>query len=380
MNKTNNGKKYVVAEQLYNATVVSGPSHEFQSLIRSGLSSKFVLVPLVYNRPINVFDRKESRFYKTKVSELHPDLFVARGIGIDGLKAINGAKKAGCTKILMGIHGFPSDEIKQSRIKRFIKHVLIEIPSIRKSTSFYTVCNDAFTTHPWLKRYKNKYVGRIYNSVANIDKNNISRIKKETRYQLGLDTKAIVGIYTGRIVEDKGIAFLCDSLNKFFEAEESNNFVFLFVGDGPYLSVLKNRCSKLIESRKIIVVGPQKDVWPFLLSSDLFVFPSLRENHPLSILEACEADLFIISTDVGGIKETVLPGVNAMLIKPGDSDVIYKALVSVVKNQTYAHFDKTQWPKYKLGRFDQATLKNVTGSIYESIIEDRFPLNGIKEK
>lgn len=67
--------------------------------------------------------------------------------------------------------------------------------------------------------------------------------------------------------------------------------------------------------------------WPYveramldvlLAASDVFVYPTLADNHPLAVLEAMSAGLPVCSFRVGGVPEQVADGVTGLLAEPGD--------------------------------------------------------------
>ena len=55
----------------------------------------------------------------------------------------------------------------------------------------------------------------------------------------------------------------------------------------------------------VILTGPVIDAYQLLKAFDVFVLSSLSEGLPLVILEAMIANLPIIATDVGGVKDTI---------------------------------------------------------------------------
>jgi glycosyltransferase involved in cell wall biosynthesis len=65
----------------------------------------------------------------------------------------------------------------------------------------------------------------------------------------------------------------------------------------------------------ITFVGFQKDVRPYLWTSDVFVFPSAYEVFPLAVLKAAAAGLPIISTSVHGVREFLQNGVNGWVVE-----------------------------------------------------------------
>ncbi len=79
------------------------------------------------------------------------------------------------------------------------------------------------------------------------------------------------------------------------------------------------------------VVGEKKN--ELLRNCDIYILPSYIEGLPISILEAMAYGKPVISTNVGGIPEVVLPGKNGWLFNPGDLDALKKILEEVVNNR-----------------------------------------------
>lgn len=68
------------------------------------------------------------------------------------------------------------------------------------------------------------------------------------------------------------------------------------------------------------VVGPKFEKAKFeeLRQSDIFVLPSYNECVPLTILEAMQFGLSVVTTNVGGIPDVITHGANGLLVTPGN--------------------------------------------------------------
>ncbi|OKH87467.1 glycosyltransferase family 4 protein [Thalassospira sp. TSL5-1] len=79
-------------------------------------------------------------------------------------------------------------------------------------------------------------------------------------------------------------------------------------------------------------ISPE-DVRKHMSSSDILCLPSYKEGLPLCILEAMNAGLPIIASNVGSIPEAVVNDKNGYLIEPGDTQALTRNLISLAKNQ-----------------------------------------------
>ncbi len=97
-------------------------------------------------------------------------------------------------------------------------------------------------------------------------------------------------------------------------------------GRGPELAALEKQATDLgIETR--VTFWDWIDSPHDLLSAvDVFVLPSRAEGLPLSIIEAMLAGLPVIATDVGSVRELVLPGETGTVVQP-DSPTELRAAI-----------------------------------------------------
>ena len=61
---------------------------------------------------------------------------------------------------------------------------------------------------------------------------------------------------------------------------------------------------------------------------------SFFENHSVSILEAMRAGKAIVTTDVGGNKESVTDGKEALIVPAKDSESLAESLTNLINNSS----------------------------------------------
>jgi glycosyltransferase involved in cell wall biosynthesis len=77
-------------------------------------------------------------------------------------------------------------------------------------------------------------------------------------------------------------------------------------------------------------LGSLDDVRPAISSASVFVLPSYREGTPRSVLEAMAMGRPIVTTDVPGCRETVVNGVNGLLVPARDSRALAAAMEQMI--------------------------------------------------
>lgn len=106
-----------------------------------------------------------------------------------------------------------------------------------------------------------------------------NRIRKE----LGAEDKIVLG-HIGHFYYIKNQMFLIDVFNEYHS--KNKNSVLLLVGDGEDREKLEKKCSDLHLNNSVIFAGFRDDVPDLLQAMDCFVFPSLHEGFPLTLIEA----------------------------------------------------------------------------------------------
>lgn len=108
------------------------------------------------------------------------------------------------------------------------------------------------------------------------------------------------------------------------------DFHYYMIGEGPELTNLKNICHEYALDDRISFMGFQDNVQDWLAAADIFVIPSLSENHSIALLEAMRAQLAIVATKVGGNGESITDGEQGLLIPRADSISLANALEKLI--------------------------------------------------
>lgn len=135
--------------------------------------------------------------------------------------------------------------------------------------------------------------------------------KARLRTTLGLPEKGVLFGWVGRMHPDKDLPTLLAAFGKV----KSDGAHLLLVGDGEERPRVEALVSEQ-EMENITLLGMRSDIPELLRCMDVFVLSSATEGMPLVILEALSTGLPIVSTNVGGIAES-LNDASSMLVSPG---------------------------------------------------------------
>lgn len=116
-----------------------------------------------------------------------------------------------------------------------------------------------------------------------------SRRRSAIRNELKIPENTFVIGHVGGFREVKNHAFLLDI---FAELQKRRNEAkLLLVGDGPLRSEAEQKVKSLGLENNVIFTGVRSDVNELMQAMDVFVFPSLYEGLPLTLVEAQAAGL-----------------------------------------------------------------------------------------
>ncbi len=125
---------------------------------------------------------------------------------------------------------------------------------------------------------------KIINNGIDVKKYSFSeKARNKYRKQIGLENKFVVG-HVGNFYEPKNHLLL---INIFYELQKIKKDSFLvLIGDGILRKRIENLINSLGMKDKVLLLGHRDDIPELLSSMDVFVFPSVHEGFPLTLLEA----------------------------------------------------------------------------------------------
>lgn len=298
---------------------ISGPNVANNIIYNSFLKEKYNLSFLEHNPQKGILNNLLIiKRLKDQIKAFDPDIVHVSGLQRSGFEAVVAARLCR-KKVLLTIRGSSTDAIIFNKKKLYGK--IIEPLTLRLSHKVYAVC-DAMANRDYIRKHtKGRLIQTIHNSAPDISMDMITPFGLREKYSIDKDT--VVVVIVGRIVYDKGITFIADAINKI----KQGDIVFVFIGDGPYLSELSDNLAGEILDKKVLILGKQNDVLSILKECDVFLFATLHENLSNALLEACSMGLAIIATNVGGNPEVIRDGYNGLLIPPANSDEIEKTVI-----------------------------------------------------
>ncbi|KRE97086.1 glycosyl transferase family 1 [Paenibacillus sp. Soil766] len=121
-------------------------------------------------------------------------------------------------------------------------------------------------------------------------------VREEVRQELNIPPNSIAVGHVGRFNSPKNHSFLIEifgELNKY-----QSNTVLVLVGDGVLRSEIEKKVNALHLQDKVMFLGVRSDITRLLQAFDMFVFPSIHEGLPVTLVEAQGAGLPCLISDV----------------------------------------------------------------------------------
>jgi glycosyltransferase involved in cell wall biosynthesis len=160
-----------------------------------------------------------------------------------------------------------------------------------------------------------------------------------THYQVGADELVIMII--GRLVPIKNHKLFLEAFQHVKTNTHKKVRAFI-VGDGEERESLKSMAREkglifsegtnhVQDSTLTFTSWIRKADWA-MAGADIIALSSLNEGTPVSLIEAQAAGKPIVSTNIGGIENVVIPGRTALLSNPGDHAAFKANMLELVEN------------------------------------------------
>jgi glycosyltransferase involved in cell wall biosynthesis len=146
------------------------------------------------------------------------------------------------------------------------------------------------------------------------------RERGPARLALGLPAEAGVIGTAGRLEPVKGHRVLVAAMR-----ELPNDTHVLIAGDGSERENLANLARELGVEARLRLLGHRDDLELILPAFDLFCLPSLGEGLPRVLMEAQAADIPVVASDVGSVRQAVDPATGRLVVA-GNATELARAL------------------------------------------------------
>jgi glycosyltransferase involved in cell wall biosynthesis len=142
---------------------------------------------------------------------------------------------------------------------------------------------------------------------------------------LGFPKRKLV-LVVARLFPRKGVQHFIDAA-----AALGGDWELIVAGDGPYRGELQERATRAGAKVRFVGFLGRAELRGLYEQARIFVFPSIRENFPMVLLEAMDAGCAVITTDAEGCAEVV--GDAGVVIGKSDSTALRTAMLALMSDE-----------------------------------------------
>jgi glycosyltransferase involved in cell wall biosynthesis len=107
---------------------------------------------------------------------------------------------------------------------------------------------------------------------------------------------------------------------------------FIVVGDGPLKNELESKRKSLALDR-VHFTGLQTEVRPYYSLFDIYMMSSIFEGLPIAMLEAMSMECAIVTTNAGGVKEVIRPGMDGISVDVEEWNKLGEGVSSLLEDR-----------------------------------------------
>lgn len=151
--------------------------------------------------------------------------------------------------------------------------------------------------------------------------------RNEARARMGLDTKAPIVGWVGRMSDEKDPVLALEA----FGRTVTPGAQLVMIGDGALRLRCEDRARTLGIADRVRMEGARSDAPEVVSAFDALILSSRTEGTPMVILEAAMAGVPVVATAVGGVPDML--GSEGRTTPPGDADGLARALDETLQDR-----------------------------------------------
>lgn len=280
---------------------------------------------------------------------------------VGGLLGRLAEKKCKVKKIIYQAHGFHF--YKGAPKKNWIVFYTIEKLLARYTDAIITMNNEDYET---ANQFRLKNNGKVYNvhgvGIDLLGYNGIQQFREEKRRELGFCDDDILLISMGDLIVRKNYRVAIEAIAKC----KDTKLHYLICGQGEELDNLKLLAKQLNIESQVHFLGFRSDIKELLSATDIFLFTTLQEGMPRSMMEAMAAGLPCIASRIRGNVDLLDDNKGGFLCDPTDVNQFVSAIKKCDVNTRH------KFGEYNLNaikQYDIHVVEEEIRRIYEEVFQ-----------
>ncbi len=244
----------------------------------------------------------------------------------------------------------------------------------RRTKPDKVLCNSKFTCATVGRLFADGTAEVVYCPVASPSRAYSDFEKSEMRAELQTPQDAVVIVQVGRLENWKGHKTHLQALSLL---KDLPNWICWQVGgaqrqnEGSYLDELKKTAARLDIDDRVRFLGNRSDVPRILAAADIYCQPNSKpEPFGISFIEALNAGLPVVTTDIGGARE-IVDASCGILVRENDVDSLAHSLRKLISDPQHRTRLGRAGPARAREISDPATRLNQFYRALDSLITER---------
>ena len=352
-------------------TLITGPAEGPEGDLfgrAKALGLKVEVMPELIRAVRPATDWKAYRLLRKSIRGLRPEVVHTHSskAGILGRAAAWDERVSAVVHTIHGLPFGPSERALKNRL-----YIGLERWAAKRCHAIVSVC-DAMTEQALAAKVGRPEIYRTVYSGMDVDSFlNPPRSREDVRRELGLKDDDVAFGTVARLFERKGHDDILASAPEVLKANPKVRFV--FIGDGILRDKLIEETERLGVRNAFHFVGlvPPGKIPELLNAVDAVVHPSLREGLARVLPQALLVGRPVISYDVDGAREVVLPE-TGFLLKPRDIPALTAAILTLAANPTMRDAMGREGRRRFADQFRAETMTRELRSLYAEVLAGGF--------
>src|SRR5574344_991139 len=202
------------------------------------------------------------------------------------------------------------------------------------------------------------------------------RLKFRNLY--GLEEDEIAIAITGRVVPIKNHDMFINAI-KYVTQHTSKKIKVFIVGDGENMDAVKTKITqcglswvykpKGRSDALFSLLSWQKDIDVINAGMDIIALTSLNEGTPVSLIEAQASSKPIVSTNVGGVADIVIPNETAFFVPSNHSVDFGEKLLELIESEALRKSFSQKGSHFVAEKFHYSRLINDMTNLYDELLK-----------
>ena len=230
------------------------------------------------------------------------------------------------TKVMYTAHGFHF--FKGAPMLNWILYYPVECFLSKWTDMLITINQEDY------KRAENKFHASKVEYIPGVGIDTSKYLRKDKKqlrdsFSIGEDDFVIISV--GELNKNKNHEIVIRAISQ----RGNPRIKYIICGQGTLKDYLLSLCVELNVSEQVSILGYKENVEEYLQIADVFAFPSKREGLGLAALEAMASGLPLIGSDIHGIKDYLVDGINGCCINPSSIESVHKAIDKMIADKNF---------------------------------------------